>query len=178
MTALVTGGSGSGKSAWAEDLLCALCPGPKYYLAAMPAQGPEAQARIARHRRMRSGKGFRTLECADGLTGLSIPEGASVLLEDLSNLAADLMFAADPPADCAHALWDQLSSLLDRCTNVVVVSNEIFSDGIGYGPEMEAYLALLGGLNVRLARRADLAVEVVCGLPLVLKGDVPCSMPS
>ena len=35
MLALITGGSGSGKSAWAEGLAQRLCPGPKLYLATM-----------------------------------------------------------------------------------------------------------------------------------------------
>ena len=41
VVALVTGGSGSGKSAWAEGLSCALCPGPKRYLATMRPFGEE-----------------------------------------------------------------------------------------------------------------------------------------
>ena len=144
VVALVTGGSGSGKSAWAEGLSCALCPGPKRYLATMRPFGEEAQRRIARHRAMRANKGFDTLECPDGLDGLPISPSDTVLLEDLSNLAA----------------------------------NEITSDGIEYDPSTQAFLALLGGLERKLARRADLVVEVVCGLPLVLKGEIPCSTPS
>ena len=158
---LVTGGSGSGKSAWAEGLSCALCPGPKRYLATMRPFGEEAQRRIARHRAMRANKGSDT-----------------VLLEDLSNLAANRLFSPQCPERCGEALWAELSALAGRCANLVVVSNEITSDGIEYDPSTQAFLALLGGLERKLARRADLVVEVVCGLPLVLKGEIPCSTPS
>ena len=170
--ALVTGGSGSGKSAWAEELSCALCPGPKRYLATMRPFGEEAQRRIARHRAMRANKGF------DRLDGLPISPSDTVLLEDLSNLAANRLFSPQCPERCGEALWAELSALAGRCANLVVVSNEITSDGIEYDPSTQAFLALLGGLERKLARRADLVVEVVCGLPLVLKGEIPCSTPS
>ena len=178
VVALVTGGSGSGKSAWAEELSCALCPGPKRYLATMRPFGEEAQRRIARHRAMRANKGFDTLECPDGLDGLPISPSDTVLLEDLSNLAANRLFSPQCPERCGEALWAELSALAGRCANLVVVSNEITSDGIEYDPSTQACLALLGGLERKLARRADLVVEVVCGLPLVLKGEIPCSTPS
>ena len=38
---------------------------------------------------------------------------------------------------------------------------------LAYDPDTTDYLSLLSHLNRELARRADLAVEVVCGLPLV-----------
>lgn len=175
--ALVTGGSGSGKSAWAEELLCTLCPGPKLYLATMPPSGPGAAAHIARHRSMRASKGFSTLECPGPLPISHIPPGSAVLLEDLSNLLANLRFSPAPPTDCVQVLWEQLSALARRCGHLVVVSNEIFSDGMAYDPDTMDYIALLGSLNRLLARRADLAAEVVCGIPLVLKGALPCPLP-
>lgn len=170
MLALITGGSGSGKSAWAEGLAQRLCPGPKLYLATMRPGGGEAQARILRHRALRRGKGFRTVECPDGFAGLSLPRGETALLEDLSNLAANRRFSPAPPDDCAGVLLRELEELAGRCAHLIVVSNEIFSDGVAYDPDTTDYLSLLSHLNRELARRADLAVEVVCGLPLVLKG--------
>ena len=49
MLTLVIGGAGSGKSAFAEDLVCRLGEN-RIYLAAMLPRGAEAQARIERHR--------------------------------------------------------------------------------------------------------------------------------
>ena len=88
------------------------------------------------------------------------------------------VFSPQCPEHCGEVLWAELSALADRCTHLVVVSNEITSDGIEYDPSTQAFLALLGELDRKLARRADLVVEVVCGLPLVLKGEIPCSTPS
>ena len=58
---LAYGGSGSGKSAWAEQTLlsqAARTPGGRaVYLAAMESSGPEAAERIRRHRAMRARHG-------------------------------------------------------------------------------------------------------------------------
>ena len=37
--------------------------------------------------------------------------------------------------------------------------------------ETARYLSMLAGLNCRLARQADRVVEVVCGLPVLWKGE-------
>lgn len=63
MIHLVTGGSGSGKSAYAEKLVTEQYKGDsKYYIATMRVYDEEGKARIERHRQMRSGKGFTTIE--------------------------------------------------------------------------------------------------------------------
>ena len=62
MNILVTGGSASGKSSLAERL-AVQGPPPWTYVATMRPWGAEARARIDRHRRLRRGRGFETLEC-------------------------------------------------------------------------------------------------------------------
>ena len=61
MVTLVIGGSGSGKSAYAEDLLQAVMD-EKYYLATMQVYDVEMQKKVDIHRRNRAGKGFQTIE--------------------------------------------------------------------------------------------------------------------
>lgn len=179
MLALITGGSGSGKSAWAEGLVMALCPGEKIYWATMAPGGAEADKRIARHRSLRAGKGFSTLERPGIPTPEEIPAGSTVLLEDLSNLLANLLFSPEPPTDPVSAVLEGLNTLLPRCGHLIIVSNEIFSDGRSYDPDTTAFVTALAALNRELAQRADLVAEVVCGLPLVLKGALPpCEIPS
>ena len=58
---LVTGGSGSGKSEFAEGLLADIKEN-KYYIATMAVNGEEGRKRVERHRRLREGKRFITLE--------------------------------------------------------------------------------------------------------------------
>ena len=57
MRALVVGGAGSGKSAFAEKLACTLGT-KRTYLATMSSSGAEARARIKRHRDQRANLGY------------------------------------------------------------------------------------------------------------------------
>ena len=170
MLTIIIGGSGSGKSAFAERLAADL-PGTRIYLATMAAGDPESLERIARHRQQRRGLGFETLERPLDLEGAELPADANVLLEDLSNLLANEMFS--PEGGGMDAVRRGLDALIRRCRNLTVVSNEIFSGGTEYEGETLAYMQNLALLNRFVAERADLAVEVVCGLPNVLKGELP-----
>ena len=92
MIVLVIGGSGSGKSAWAERLAVALPGVARVYLATMQAADGESLRRVERHRAQRSDKGFQTVEAAMDLAKAVLPEDASVLVEDVPNWAANEMF--------------------------------------------------------------------------------------
>ena len=56
---------------------------------------------------------------------------------------------------------------------LVVVTNELFSDGMDYDPDTLAYLDVLARLNRAVAARADGVYEVVCGIPVAWKGEKP-----
>ena len=68
MLSVIIGGAGSGKSAFAEDLVCRL-PGQRLYIATMTSKDAESLQRIARHREARAGRGFQTLERGLNLAG-------------------------------------------------------------------------------------------------------------
>lgn len=80
MMAVVTGGSGSGKSAFAEDKILSLGQGKRFYIATMHPYDEESYKRVERHRKMRAGKGFETVECYTGLENLEFPQDAIVVL--------------------------------------------------------------------------------------------------
>lgn len=172
MTALVIGGAASGKSEYAESLLASA--ENKLYIATMQPFGQDAQQRIARHRALRASKGFATLERFTALGALAdaaLPAGCSVLLECLGNLAANELFSPDGAKENAeNAILGGIRRLTGRCRDLVVVTNDIFADGIAYNADTERYLTLLGRCNALLAARFDAVVEVVCGIPVVLKG--------
>lgn len=170
MLTLVIGGAGSGKSAFAEALVCRR-NGKKIYLATMLPHGAEALTRIEKHRAQRAGRGFETLERGLDLEHAAIPAGADILLEDLSNLLANEIF--DPAGGGVDAARRGIEHLISESDNLTVVTNEIFSDGADYDAESLRYMRLLARLNREIAARADLAVELVCGMPNVLKGELP-----
>ena len=171
MLILVTGGSASGKSAHAERLLCEHAAGSRLYLATMQPFGAAAQKRIARHRALRQGKGFETVERPLGLAGLELPRRYDgILLEDLGNLLANERFAPEGAKDAAFgSILAGIERLQDCCETLVIVTNEVFSDGLPYPPETMQYIELLGRLNAALCARAQAAYESVCGILLPIK---------
>ena len=171
MLILVTGGSASGKSAYAESLL--LSRSPRVYLACMQPYGAEGKTRIERHRAMRKDKGFTTVERYTDLASFTLPAAKGVLLEDAGNLAANEMFLSNPPCDPVPAVLTGVDALLAQCERLVVVTDEIGSDGIEYDAATTAYVLALGRINRALAARADAVIEVVAGIPIPLKGELP-----
>lgn len=168
MIALFTGGSGSGKSEMAESYACRLAAQrkPLYYFATMRVWGEEGRARVEKHRRQREGKGFATVECPSRLP-IDVAGGV-ILLECLSNRLANAMFGDGEPNPVGRIV-SELDALAEK-NDLVVVTNEIFSDGAKYDAETAQYIENLGILNQKLARRAQLFVESVYSIPVVHKG--------
>ena len=173
MNGLILGGSGSGKSAFAENLAVSLARkgAPLLYIATMAADDSESRRRIARHRRLRAGKGFFTLEKYTRLEEVQLPAGATVLLECLSSLAANEMFSPEGRGkQAAQAMEEGLARLAGQAENLIVVSNDVFGDGTCYPGETEEYRQALAKVNQALADRFPLTVELVHGIPVYWKG--------
>ncbi len=135
--------------------------------------GEESEARIARHRAMRKAKGFATIERYTDLPGLALPERAGVaLLECLCNLTANEIFDAEGAGpDLAEArVLAGVRHLAGQCDTLILVTNEVGADGGGYDALVRRYIQALGRLNQRLAAACDQVAELVCGIPLWLKG--------
>lgn len=168
------GGAASGKSRYAEDLLCALSgEGPRIYLATMEAMDEESRARVRRHRALRQNKGFSTLECPRDLDGLTIPVGSSVLLEDLGNLWANELFSPSgfDPDGALLRTAEGLERLSVQAQNLVVVSADVFGEEVPCSPETAVYLDGLARLHRLAAGRCGRVIEVVCGLPVIWKSN-------
>ena len=168
MLTLVIGGSASGKSEYAETHVYTLS-GSRIYLATMEPWDEECRARIARHQTARAHRHFTTIERYRDLEHLTLPPDSNVLLECLSNLLANERYGT--PSREADQVLASLTHLARQCRHLTVVTNEVFSGGTDYEGDTLEYLRQLAWLNRQLAQQADLVVEVVCGLPNVLKGE-------
>lgn len=176
MMILVIGGSGSGKSAWAEEKAAALADRGEllYYLATMQIRDEEAKKKVIRHRQLRKGKGFQTLEYPRGVGAAvsEMPEGAAVLLECISNLTANEMFAGTEPLSAvqtAEAVLGDLKKLKERTKHLIIVTNNVFEDGIRYEEATLQYMEAVGSINRKLAAMADEVTEVVVGIAVPVK---------
>jgi adenosylcobinamide kinase/adenosylcobinamide-phosphate guanylyltransferase len=175
MMALVTGGSGSGKSAFAEDKILSFGESGRIYIATMMPFDPESKKRVNRHRAMRSGKGFETIERYTNLKDLYLPKDSNVLLECMSNLIANEMFQAEGAHENTVAeVLEGIKGLKSRVKNLVVVTNEIFSEAVSYAGETEQYQKYLGQINQEMGKIADEVVEVVYGIAIFHKGGSSC----
>lgn len=182
---VITGGSGSGKSAYAEEELLRLAAdtsgAEKYYIATMEPFGEETLKKIERHRRLRAGKGFQTVECYVGLSDCvrkladefcdrNDGKRICVLLECMSNLVANEMYRPDGAGvTTASAVLNGLTALQMSCEHVVVVTNEVCSDGNVESEEMILYRQTLSRVNREMAQMADAVTEVVYGIPVEIK---------
>lgn len=165
MLVLVTGGSGSGKSEFAENMAVGLGEN-RTYIAAMKPEGSETKKRIERHRKLREGKGFETVERYTDIKSLDI--SGTAILECMSNLLANEMFGGSGE-NAVSEILEGVDALVKQCDNLVIVTNEVSSDGIDYGGETEKYKKNLGALNCFLALKADEVYEVNCGIARRLK---------
>mgnify|MGYP002676555338 FL=1 len=194
MITLVTGGSGSGKSAYAESLLSS-CEGIRYYIATMQIYDAEGEKKVERHRKLRAGKRFLTIEspmnvgkiefaCAGEAEQAQYRQEAerkvqcssekkSALLECMSNLTANEMFTKDgmkSEEEVVEKIVSEMQTLSQKLDNLVIVTNNVFEDGVIYDAGTMEYLKALGRINAALARLADRVAEVVVGIPVELKG--------
>lgn len=178
---LVTGGSGSGKSAFAEQLAVERSgTGRRYYLATMQIYDEEGERKVKRHRAMRAEKGFLTIEqpehIAKTLCILSAQD--TVLIECISNLAANEMFGKTMQSfeqdmwsaqKTASKITAEIGKMDKAVQNLVVVTNNVFEDGIIYDDATMEYIKALGSINCSLSAIAEEVWETVAGIPVLIK---------
>lgn len=171
MMILVTGGSGSGKSAYAENRVLSLGEGRRIYVATMHPYDEESLRRVKRHRQMRAGKGFETVERYTNLKELMLPEDSVVLLECMSNLVANEMFQGEKIRESIEMdVISGVRALKEQVRHLVIVTNEVFSEPSCYEGDTVRYQDNLGKVNQLLALMADEVTEVVYGIPIFHKG--------
>jgi adenosylcobinamide kinase/adenosylcobinamide-phosphate guanylyltransferase len=180
MLILITGGSGSGKSAYGEKIAVSLAAGRNdpelYYVATMQVYDEEGRKKVERHRLLRAGKGFETIEQPVNI--IEVPaymkEGNKiVLLECMSNLVANEMFSSEEVKavdEVVDKICRSIGFLTQKINNLIIVTNNVFEDGITYEPATRNYIEALGRINTQLAAMADVVTEVVVGIPIRVKG--------
>ena len=167
MISLILGGSGSGKSEFAENLFKEW-KGEKYYVATMKVNTLSGAKRIKRHEDLREGKGFLTIECTKDFDKL--PLGKYVLLEDMGNFCANWLFSEEKERAEENIKYE-LTEMFEKSKIVVIVSNDVFSDGNDYDGDTLKYIELLGKINSWITDKADKVIEVVYSIPIYHKGE-------
>ena len=168
MFVLICGTSGSGKSFYAEERLKDFETSKKFYIAAAKIYDDEMKERVKKHQAMRKDKGFITIEKAFNLNEIEIEENSSVLIEALTTWLANEMFENENKNPAEKILSD-FHILKAKCENIILVSDDIFSDGVIYDDLTENYIKTLAELTKKFANEADEVIECFAGLPVRLK---------
>ena len=169
-TSLILGAAASGKSVFAENLVRSTgraC----VYLATAQAHDAEMREKLERHKTRRSA-GWQTLEepLDVGRTLATISGETAILLDCATMWLSNHMLAEN---DLAEAEAGLMAGLALCAAPVVIVSNEVGGSVVPDNPLARRFREAQGRLNQKLAERAGLVVQVIAGLPLVLKGDLP-----
>ncbi|KEJ89088.1 bifunctional adenosylcobinamide kinase/adenosylcobinamide-phosphate guanylyltransferase [Sulfitobacter donghicola] len=166
----VLGGAASGKSEWAENLTLSFDQ-RAVYLATGRAQDSETSEKVRIHQARRDTR-WQTieepLELSQPLSG--IDPSTPVLIDCATMWLSNHMMAASDLSVATDAL---LAGLRSCPAPWVIVSNEV---GHGIVPDNKLarqFRDAQGRLNLALAREAELAVQIIAGLPQVLKGTLP-----
>ena len=173
---LVTGGSRSGKSAYAQRRAEEI-PGRKIFIATCPVLDAELAERVRRHQAARAGRDWDTVEeqlsparCLRQQSGYP-----AALLDCLTLWVNNLLYQAGKDGrdftedDMSIAAAELADAAREYPGTAIFVTNEV---GLGLVPEnalARRFRDLAGRCNQIMAARADEAVLLVSGLPLILK---------
>ena len=175
MITLIIGTNNSGKSELAEKLAVQRGTGRKYYLATMQLCDDASRARAEKHRRMRAGKGFLTIEkecrIREVLSSIEDAEEALVLLECVSNLVGNELHSdpkwlrsfgsGEAPEDTfTEMIVSDIKAVADRVRELILVTNEYDKDDAGYDRQTRIYVELLSRVNERLRDAADEVIDL------------------
>ncbi|SEK64686.1 bifunctional adenosylcobinamide kinase/adenosylcobinamide-phosphate guanylyltransferase [Roseovarius nanhaiticus] len=168
---LVLGGAASGKSRWAEAQI-RKTDARRLYIATAEAYDDEMRAKIASHQKARGADGWTTVEAPLNVTpALADAAPDQIVLLDCATLWLSNHMLADH--DLAAEEEGLISALSGCAAPVVVVSNEVGLSVVPDNALARRFQRAQGDLNKRLAAEAGLVVQMIAGLPLVLKGALP-----
>ncbi len=176
---LVTGGSRSGKSDFAQQRAEEI-PGSRLFIATCPStdmSDKEMDARIHRHQKDRQGKGWQTIEeplqVAQRLSDCE--PNSTILIDCLTLWINNLMYAAEMNGQQVNEEQiKEQAKLLARAANrhrgtVIMVTNEVGLGIVPDNPVARLYRDLVGRCNQVMGRAADQVFLVTCGIPQQIK---------
>jgi adenosylcobinamide kinase / adenosylcobinamide-phosphate guanylyltransferase len=169
---LITGGSRSGKSAYALTLADADPALPRhFFIATAEALDEEMRARIAHHRMSRP-ESFVTIEAPVDLHGAiaGLYERADIAVLDCITLWVSNLLGREYPDEAIFAEAESLAVALKAAPfRIIVVSGEVGSGIVPDNPLARRFRDLLGWTNQMIARAADELILMTAGYPLRLK---------
>lgn len=161
----------SGKSSFAENLANRLNMDRMLYIATMINTDSETKRRIETHRYNRRNKKFITIECPTNVNDVNVEKDDVVVLECLTTLCANELFQTNNhSSEIIDKIYNDIMILKDNCKDLIIVSNDLFSDAINYEGLTTTYLYILGNIHQKIAKKCDYAYEMIYSIPVLRKG--------
>ena len=163
----ITGGARSGKSAYAQELALSLSENP-IYLATARNSDADFDQRIKRHQSDRDER-WENIEVEKYLAALNLKNRVVVLdcvTLWLTNFYVDTKYDIEKSLKQIKQAFDEM---IKSDTTFIIISNEL---GMGLHADTESgrkFTDLQGWTNQYIAKKADKAIFMVSGLPLILK---------
>ncbi len=166
----VTGGARSGKSAWAMKAAKSLhCE--KYFIATAEALDEEMKEKIERHKKERPSD-WKTVEEPVNLPGVlnRLNDRSNFLLIDCLGIWASNVLLKNGERHLAELLAELVEVINRFNGSLIFVSNEVGMGIVPANKDTRLYRDTLGAINQAIAAKCDVAVLLVGGIPLFLKG--------
>ncbi|MFZ3588600.1 bifunctional adenosylcobinamide kinase/adenosylcobinamide-phosphate guanylyltransferase [Bacillus sp. DJP31] len=178
MLIFVSGGARSGKSTFAEHLVESNSKSGKlHYIATSRLTDFEMKTRISHHQKSR-GNQWITWEQPSDLHKLKdhFTDKDTVLLDCLTILTANELFQDNQLQDkvTTHKKIVHGVKKLLHVKLLVIVSNDLFSNGVPRDKGTFTYMKLLGDLHQEIVYMSDLAYQVTHGIPKEMKWKLLC----
>lgn len=165
---LITGGSRSGKSSYAEKMALELSEQP-VYLATARIWDEDFRERVRRHQ-ARRGPQWTNLEEEKILSRHDL-RGRVVVVDCLTLWCTNFFFDMGSDVDQAlAAVQQELDRILDQDATFLLVTNEIGLGGTSENDLQRKFTDLQGWMNQYAASLADEVILMVCGIPVKIKG--------
>ena len=165
---LITGGSRSGKSSYAEQLALSLSDAP-VYVATARIWDEEFRERVRRHQERR-GPQWTNIEEEKYLSRHDVA-GRVVVVDCLTLWCTNFFFDGQSDVDASlEALKAEFDRFTDQEATFLFVTNEIGMGGTSDNALQRRFTDLQGWMNQYVASRADEVLLMVSGIPVKIKG--------
>ena len=164
---LITGGSRSGKSSYAEKLALSLSAAP-VYMATSRIWDEEFRRRVVRHQ-SRRGKEWTTIEEEKELSRHRL-EDRVVLIDCVTLWCTNFFFDSDSDTDeSLDAIKAEFDKFTAQDATFIFVTNEIGMGGVAENEVQRKFTDLQGWVNQYIAQKAGQVILMVSGIPVKIK---------
>ena len=164
---LITGGTRSGKSRYAEQLALSLSAAP-VYVATAHVWDEEFRERVRKHQERR-GPEWTNIEEERHLSRHDLT-GRVAVIDCITLWATNFFFEQEQVETAFEALKREFDLFTAHDATYIFVTNEIGMGGISENNVQRRFTDLQGWMNQYVAQRADKVVLMVSGIAVKIKG--------